>query len=151
MKRLAVGATLGGLAAYFYDPELGSDRRERLYSVWKERRDTVVQAGQKAAGAMDAARPVASRVTKAIGRRELAQLVGRRRRRASVPMLVGAAAVGGAAMYFLDPVRGSERRRSTIVAGRRMVNKVVDSAKTVRGRMVGPSTESGRRAKSQVG
>jgi hypothetical protein len=151
MKRLAVGAALGGLAAYLFDPNLGAERRERLYSVWQDNRDTAVEAGHKASRVLESARPVASRVTKAIGQRELAQLLGRRRRSASLPKLIGAAAVGGALMYFLDPVRGPERRRSTIVAGRKMVDKVVEAAQTVPDRVGKQSADSGNRAKSRVG
>ena len=33
MKRLAMGAALGGLAVYLFDPELGEERRERLSSL----------------------------------------------------------------------------------------------------------------------
>jgi hypothetical protein len=147
MKRLAVGAALGGLTAYFYDPSQGADRRERLYSLWKENRDTAMQAGQKASRVLDSARPVASRVTRAVSSRDLAKLLERRRRSGTLPKLVGAAAVGGALMYFLDPVRGRERRRSMVMNGRRVFNKVVDGAKTAGGQ----SADVEPRAKREVG
>jgi len=35
MKRIALGAALGGLAVYFYDPELGESRRGRMSSLWQ--------------------------------------------------------------------------------------------------------------------
>jgi hypothetical protein len=35
MKRLAMGAALGGFAVYLLDPELGEGRRERLLSHWR--------------------------------------------------------------------------------------------------------------------
>ena len=151
MKRLAVGATLGGLAAYLFDPKLGADRRERLYSLWQENRDTAVQAGQTASRALESAGPVARRVSKIVSRRDWAQAFERRRPSASLPKLIGAAAVGGALMYFLDPVQGSERRRSMIVTGRRVVAKIVTAAQTVPGRVGGAASDSEDRVKSRVG
>jgi hypothetical protein len=151
MKRLAVGAALGGFAAYLFDPKLGAERRDRLYSLWQDNRDTAVQAGQTASRAFESARPVAQRVTKAVGRGDWAQMFERRRPSVSFPKLIGAAAVGGALMYFLDPVRGSERRRSALAAGRRAVAKVFEAAKTVPGGVGEPSSESGNRDKSRVG
>jgi hypothetical protein len=151
MKRLAVGAALGGLAAYLYDPKLGAERREQLYSLWQDNRDTAVQARQTASRVLESARPVARRVTKAVGRGDWAQMFERRRPSASFPKLIGAAAVGGALMYFFDPVRGSERRRSTLAAGRRVVAKVVEAAKTVPDRVGGPSADSATRVKSSLG
>jgi hypothetical protein len=150
MKRLAVAAALGGLAAYLFDPKLGEDRRDRLYSLWQDNRDTAVQAGQTASRALESARPVARRVTNAVGRGDWAQMFERRRPSASVPKLIGAVAVGGALMYFLDPVRGSERRRSAVQAGRRAVGKIVEAAKTVPGDVGEPSGDSGNRVKSRV-
>jgi hypothetical protein len=54
-------------------------------------------------------------------------------------------------MYFFDPVRGSERRRSTLAAGRRVIAKVVEAANTVPDRVGGPSEDSATRVKSSVG
>ena len=151
MKRLAMGAAAGAIAAYLGDPKLGAQRRERLVSLWQDNRDTAVQAGQTARGAFDSARPVARRVTQAIGSRDLAKLLERRRSSVTVPKLIGAAAVGGALMYFLDPVRGSERRRSAVANGRRAVNKIVAAAQTIPSRVGATSADSGTRSKSQVG
>ncbi|HEY8840153.1 MAG TPA: YtxH domain-containing protein [Candidatus Dormibacteraeota bacterium] len=151
MKRLAIGAALGGFAAYLFDPKLGAERRERLISMWQDNRDTAVQAGQTASRALESARPVARRVTKAVGRGDWAQVFEPRHRSASVPKLIGAAAVGGALIYFLDPVRGSERRRSMIVTGRRAVDKIVKAAKTVPGHVGGSPADSEDRTKSRVG
>jgi hypothetical protein len=147
MKRLAVGAALGGFAAYLFDPKLGAERRERLISVWQDNRDTALQAGQTASRAFESARPVAERVTKAVSAGDWAKLFEQRRRSATLPKLLGAAAVGGALVYFLDPVRGPERRRTTLVTGRRAVAKIVDSIKTVGG----PSADTKASAKSRVG
>lgn len=151
MKRLAVGAALGGLAAYLYDPKLGAERRERVYSLWQDKRDTAVQAGQTASRALESARPVARRMTKAVGRGDWAQMFEPRRRSSNLPKLIGAAVVGSALMYFLDPVRGSERRRSALVTGRRAVDKIVMAAKTLPSRVGASNTDQGTRAKSRVG
>jgi hypothetical protein len=151
MKRLAMGAALGAVAAYLGDPKLGAQRRERLVSLWHDNRDTAVQAGQKASQAFDSARPVARRVTQAIGSRDLAKLLERRRSSGTVPKLIGAAAVGGALMYFFDPVRGPERRRSAVVKGRRVVTRLVTAVKTVPSRVGGESSDSMTGGKSQVG
>ena len=151
MKRLAVGVALGGLAAYFYDPKQGADRRDRIYSLWQENRDTAVQAGQTASRALESARPVARRVTQAVGRGDWAQMFERRRPSSSVPKLIGAAAVGGALMYFLDPVRGPERRRSMIATSRRAVDKIVNAAKTFSGQAGDSAADSEDRVKSRMG
>jgi gas vesicle protein len=151
MRRLAFGAALGSLAAYLFDPKMGAERRERFHSLWQDNRETAVQAGQRASRAFESAAPVARRMTKAVGRGDWAQVFERRRRSFGLPKLIGAAAVGGALMYFLDPVRGAERRSSTLVAGRKAVNKVVETAKTARRRASGSSVDSGSRVKSQVG
>jgi hypothetical protein len=151
MKRLAVGAALGGFAAYLFDPKLGAERRARVYSLWQDNRDTAVQAGQTASRALESARPVARRVTKAVGRGDWAQVFEPRRRSATVPKLIGAAAVGGALIYFLDPVHGSERRRSMIAAGRRALEKIVNAAKTVPGQVGDSAADSEDRVKSRMG
>jgi hypothetical protein len=149
MKRLAVGAVLGGLAAYLYDPANGADRRGRLTSLWQENRDNALQAGQAAFQTIESARPLARRVTKAVGRGDWAQAFDRRRPAASLPRLLGAAVIGGALVYFLDPVRGSERRRSTLEAGRKAVTQIANAVKAVPGRVgdrfdrVGDEVKSG--------
>ena len=151
MKRLAMGAAVGSLAAYLFDPKLGAERRERLYSVWQDNKETAVQAGKTASRAVESARPVALRVTKAVGAGDWAKMIAPRRRSASLPKLLGAAAVGGALMYFLDPVRGPERRRSSVLAGRRAFAKIVSAAKTLPDRVGASSADSGSGTKSQVG
>src|SRR5665213_84015 len=100
MKRLTMGAVLGGLAVYLFDPELGEERRERLSSIWRENRGSVVQAGRVASQAAESARPLARRMTKAV----------------SLPKLIGAAVIGGTLVYFLDPVKGSARRQRLLSA-----------------------------------
>ena len=146
MKRLAMGAAVGSLAAYLFDPKLGAERRERLYSVWQDNKDTAVQAGKTASRAVESARPVALRVTKAVGAGDWAKALEPRRRSSSLPKLVGAVAVGGALMYFLDPTRGSARRQAAVAKGRQVATRVVEVAKTVPNRVGASSTDSGSRA-----
>ena len=150
MKRLAMGAALGGLSAYLFDPKLGAERRERLYSLWQDNRDTAVEAGQKASRAFESARPVAQRMTKAVSAGDWAKIFEQRRRSSTLPKLIGAAAVGGALMYFFDPTRGSERRRSAMVTGRQAAAKIIESVKTQGGRIGGPS-DGTTAHKSRVG
>jgi gas vesicle protein len=146
-----MSAALGGLTAFLFDPKLGADRRERLKSLWQDNRDAAVQARQTATRAFESARPVAQRVTKAVGRGDWAQMIAPRRRSATLPKLLGAAAIGGALMYFLDPVRGSERRRNMMVTGRRAVDKVVEVAKTIPDRIGSSATDAESGVKSRVG
>jgi len=150
MKRIATGAALGSLAAYLFDPMLGAERRERLYSLWQDKKESAVQAGQTASKAFDSARPVAQRVTKAVGRGDWAQMLQPRRKRAGLPTLLGAAAVGGALMYFMDPTRGSARRQAAAAKSRQVVTRVVEVAKTVPDRLGASSSYSGTGAKSRV-
>ena len=137
MKRLTMGAALGGLAVYLFDPELGDERRARLFSLWRENRGSVVQAGQAASQAVESARPLARHITKAVGRGDWAQAFDRGRPAVSLPKLIGAAAIGGTLVYFLDPVHGSERRQwllSKLDAGRQAARQTVNAVKPHAGR-----------------
>ena len=132
MKRLTMGAALGGLAVYFFDPKLGEERRERLFSLWRENRGSAVQAGRAASQAAESARPVVRRMTKALGRGDWAEAFDRRRPGVSLPKLIGAAAIGGTLVYFLDPFHGSERRQwllSRLEAGRQAARQTVKAVK----------------------
>jgi len=135
MKRFAVGAALGGLAVYLYDPELGEKRRGRLSSFWQENRNSALQAGRAASETIESARPMARRMTRAMGRRDWAQALDRGRPTASLPKLIGAAVVGGAVVYFMDPLKGSERRLSALEAGRRVARLMADAMKPLPGRV----------------
>jgi gas vesicle protein len=135
MNRLAIGAALGGLAVYLYDPQLGSKRRERLSSLWDENREGVLQAGRVASETIDSARPQVHRMTKAIGRTDWMQALDSRRPASKLPMLLGAAAIGGVVAYFLDPLKGSGRRRSALESGRRAVRQMAQTARPLGGRV----------------
>ena len=135
MNRLALGAALGGIAVYLYDPELGGKRRGRISSLWHENRDSALQAGRAASETIESARPLARRMTRALGRRDWVQGFDRGRAAASLPRLIGAAAVGGVAVYFMDPVKGSERRLSAVEAGRWAVRQVVNAVKPLPSRV----------------
>jgi hypothetical protein len=150
MKRLALGAALGGLAVYLYDPELGENRRGRLSSLWRENRKTALQAGRTASETIDSARPMARRISKAIGSRSWPLVIERGRRATSLSTLLGAAALGGAAVYFLDPVKGSARRLSAVDAGRRAARQIASITEPVRGRVANQATAAADRFKSRV-
>ena len=133
MKRLAMGAALGGFALYLFDPELGEERRERLLSHLREYRGSAVQAGRAAFQAAESARPLARHMTKAVGRGDWAEAFNRGRRVVSLPKLIGAGAVGGVLVYFLDPVHGSERRQWLLshleAAGRQAAQQMAKAVK----------------------
>jgi hypothetical protein len=150
MNRLAIGAALGGLAVYLYDPELGEHRRGRLSSLWQENRNGALRAGRTASQTIDSARPVARRITKAIGRGDWAKALDRRRPAASLPRLVVAAAFGAAVVYFMDPLKGAARRLSAVGAGRRAVRRIADMVKVVPGQVEDHFAGTGARRKSKV-
>lgn len=133
MKRLAMGAALGGFALYLFDPALGEERRERLLSHLRVYRGSAVQAGRAASQAAESARPLARRVTKAVGRGDWAEALNRGRPSVSLPKLIGAAAIGGVLVYFLEPVHGSERRQRLLsyleAAGRRAAQETANAVK----------------------
>jgi gas vesicle protein len=131
MKRLTIGVALGGLAVYLFDPELGEERRERLLSAWRVNRDTASDAGRAAFQAVETARPLARRMTNVVGRRDWAEAFGRSRPAVSVPKIVGAAvgaaAIGGTLVYFLDPVNGPERRQRLLAAWREKRHSMLEA------------------------
>jgi hypothetical protein len=150
MKRIALGAALGGLAVYLYDPELGEDRRGRLSSLWRENRDTAMKAGRTASETIDSARPLARRITRAVGRGSWPVVIERGGRATTVPGLIGAAAVGAAVVYFLDPVKGSARRMSAVDAGRRAVRQIASIVEPMSDRVGDQVAEAADRFKSRV-
>ena len=133
MNRLAVGALLGGIAVYLYDPELGDLRRGRLSSIWQKNRVSALQAGRAASETIDSAKPLARRMTKAIAGRDWAQIFDRGRSRARLSGLLGAAAAGGIVVYFMDPVKGSDRRLSVLAAGRWAFGQMANAVKPLPG------------------
>jgi hypothetical protein len=150
MKRIAIGAALGGLAVYLYDPELGETRRERLSSLWHENRNGVLQAGRTASETIDSARPLARRITTSIGRGDWR--LGRRIRPvASLPGFVGAVAVGGAVVYFMDPIEGGARRQQAMETGRRAARQIAGIFKPVPGHIGDQVNNAAERIKSKVG
>ena len=150
MNRLALGAALGGLAAYLYDPESGAQRRDRLSAMWQENRDNAMQAGRAASDTIDSARPLARRVSRAVANADWASAL-ERRPKASVPKLVGAAAVGGVLVYFMDPTKGSQRRMSALDAGRRAVNYLVAVVQPLPSQVGSRVTDAVAGVRSKVG
>ena len=151
MNRIAIGAALGGLAVYLYDPELGEHRRGRLSSLWQENRNGVLEAGRTASQTIDSARPVARRITKAISRRDWPLVIDRGQPAVSLPGLIGAAAFGGAVVYFMDPVKGSARRLQAMGTGSRAFRQIASIVKPVSARIADRVTNAAERIKSEVG
>lgn len=110
MKRLAIGAALGGAAVYFLDPQNGERRRRQVQSLWSDNRDTVMQAGEGVTRAAVSVPPLVRRVRRGL---ETGDWTEERSPRWGLRFtgLIGVAAIGGAAMYFLDPEQGAARRR----------------------------------------
>jgi gas vesicle protein len=150
MNRLTMGAALGGLAVYLFDPESGEERRERLLSLWRENRGSAAQAGRVVSQAAESARPLARRMTKAVGRGDWTAAFDRGRPAISLPKLIGAAAVGGALVYFVDPAKGSERRHSALDAGRGAVRQLATAVKPLLGLVSNHLADSVDSVKSKV-
>ena len=129
MNRLTLGAAFGGLAVYLFDPESGEQRRERLLSFWRENRDSAVQAGRVVSQAAESARPLARGMTKAVGRADLTKAFNRGQPAVSLPKLIGAAAIGGTLVYFLDPVKGSARRQRLLSAWQEKRHSTLEAAR----------------------
>jgi gas vesicle protein len=70
-----------------------------------------------------------------------------------VPKLIGAAAIGGTLVYFLDPVHGSERRQwllSKLEAGRQAARQTVNALKPHAGRVSDEVADTVEGVKSKV-
>jgi hypothetical protein len=119
--------------------------------LWQENRDTAMQARRVAADTLESARPLARRMTKAVGRTDWSKALDRGRSTATLPKLIGAAAIGGVLVYFLDPAKGSERRISALEAGRRVTRQVADVVTAVSGRVGEQVAGTVQDFRSQVG
>ena len=150
MNRLTMGAVLGGVTVFLFDPELGEERRERLLSLWRENRDSAVQAGRAVSQAAESARPLARRMTEAVGRRDWTAAFDRGRPAVSLPKVIGAAALGGALVYFVDPAKGSERRHSAQEAGREAVRQLAMAVKPLVGHLSNHLADSVEGVKAKV-
>ena len=89
-------------------------------------------------------------MTKAVGRGDWAQAFDRGRPAISLPKLIGAAAVGGTLVYFLDPVHGSERRLSALEGGRQAVRQMANAIKPLPGRVSDQVADAAEGVKSKV-
>jgi len=150
MKRITLGAALGGLAVYFYDPDLGESRRERMSSLWRDNRSGVLQAGRTASETIDSARPLARGIRTAIGRGRLPVVIERGGGATIVSRLIGAAVIGGAAVFFMDPAKGSARRISALDAGRRTIRQIANIVEPLPRRVGDQVTLASDRLKSNV-
>ena len=68
-------------------------------------------------------------MTKAVGRGDLTKAFDRGRPAISLPKLIGAAAIGGTLVYFLDPVKGSERRQRLLSAWQEKRHSTLEAAR----------------------
>lgn len=113
MDRITIGAALGGAAVYFLDPQRGEDRRRRVQSFWRENRDTAFEVGGGVSEAAESVRPLVRRVKRGFGRGDWTK-GGRRNWVPGVTVVIIAAALGSALMYFLDPKNGPGRRQRVL-------------------------------------
>ncbi|HVD47454.1 MAG TPA: hypothetical protein VNG70_09250 [Candidatus Limnocylindria bacterium] len=74
-------------------------------------------------------------MTTALGHIDLTQPIRRIQPAASLRRMLGAAAVGGVIVYFMDPVKGSARRQSALDAGRRALRQLTIAIQPVPGRV----------------
>ena len=150
MNRLTMGAAFGGLAVYLFDPESGEERRERLLSLWRDNRDSAAQAGRVVSEAAESARPMARRMTKAVGRGDWTAAFDRGRPAVSLPKLIGAAAIGGTLVYFLDPAKGSERRQRLLSAWQEKRHSTLEAARQAARQAAKAVTPNADRVSDQV-
>lgn len=135
MDRITIGAALGGAAVYFLDPQRGEDRRRRLQSFWRENRDTAFEVGGGVSQAAESVRPLVRRVKRSFGRGAWTE-GGRPNWVPRVTVIVIAAALGGALMYFLDPENGPGRRQRVLsvkLRARHAANEAEEVGVTGRG------------------
>lgn len=113
LNRWTLGAVSGGLAAYFFDPESGEDRRERLLGLWNDNQASARRAGRAASRAAAQAAPLARQIKD----RRWDALFPQQPQRQEVPGVVkvfAAAVLGGTLAYFLDPDNGQRRRQRVV-------------------------------------
>ena len=113
MKRMTIGAALGGAAMYLFDPQQGEDRRRRIQSLWHENRDTALEVGGGVSQAAESMRPLVRRMKRRLEGGDWANDDGPN----WVPVVTGvvvATAFAGALVYFLDPENGPARRQRVV-------------------------------------
>jgi hypothetical protein len=54
MRKLLLGAIIGGALVYFFDGDNGGQRRRQAAGLWQARKDTVLDAARTTAGAVSA-------------------------------------------------------------------------------------------------
>ncbi|HSP10159.1 MAG TPA: hypothetical protein VLU92_11245 [Candidatus Dormibacteraeota bacterium] len=113
MKRMTIGAALGGAAMYLLDPQQGEDRRRRMQSLWQDNRDTALEVGNGVSQAAESMGPLVRRMKRGLERGDWAEDDGPK----WVPVVTGvvvATALGGALVYFLDSENGPRRRQRVV-------------------------------------
>lgn len=162
MNRLMTGAALR--AAAIFDPHHGVRYRRRLQSVWREKGTPAVNAGRSAAASLE---PIARRVRGKSTRKDWRGVLGAgaadRLRFGAVGVLSVAAiaALGGAAVYFLDPDAGrvrrkrllstwQEKRQATMEASQRTATEAAAGVKQVTGVAVTSARNGVRKAQEKL-
>jgi uncharacterized protein HemX len=110
LNRLTVGAMFGAAVAFFFDPDQGEARRERLKTLWRDNQDTIDEARRKSEQAVQSIDPLAKRIRRTVaGARERPSAGAKSG--FGLGALLAASAVGAGIAYFGDPSQGAGRRR----------------------------------------
>jgi gas vesicle protein len=73
MRKLLLGAIIGGALVYFMDPEQGSARRARFTGRWADQKDSVLEVARQAGSAVGTA---SQGVTELVGQAKAASSNG---------------------------------------------------------------------------
>lgn len=139
-----LGMVAGAVTAFFFDPQNGDVRRQRLQELWEDNRGLAEGAGQTATAAARRAKPALERAGRELTRSSRS---GWQAPSSGVltGILMGAAATG-AALYLFDPADGSRRREKLVAL---VTDKWQEAAETGQ-ELAASSGDAARRIRRQA-